>query len=309
MIEIRRILCPIDFSDSSRRAFDHAVAVARWYQSTITALHVFAIAPVSDYAPGVAGPELVALTPKDRDQVLAEVKRFCEVGAAAGIPVETVVREGSTANEILGHATDMKADLLVMGTHGRSGFDRLLIGSVTEKVLRKARCPVLTVPRPQPDAVPAGPVLFKRIVCPIDFSDSSMQALRYATSLAKEADATLSVLHVLPHEIDATLEGDDAFLADEGLSLRDYRRRREEDAWRRTRDAVPATAGEYCSVETIVVKGKPSREILRVAAEQEADLIVIGVQGRGTIDLTFFGSTTNHVVRQAQCPVLTLCRG
>ena len=175
-----------------------------------------------------------------------------------------------------------------MGPHGRSGLDRLLLGSVTEKVLRKANCPVLTVPPQHPDAVPASPVLFKQILCPVDFSDCSMEALRYATSLAQEADAHLAVLHVLSFELDTAPDVDNAILTDDGMTVGDYRRQREEEAWRRLKEAVPGTVAEYCSVETLVASGKPSREILRVAAER-----------------MFFGSTTNHAVRHAQCPVLT----
>src|SRR5688572_27257531 len=150
MIEIRRILCPIDFSDYSRRALDHAIAIARWYESTITALHVFSPAPVEAYGPGPVVFEPTVLTPVDRDQLLANTKAFIEAAPAPGVAIEAVVREGHTAAEILDQATNMSADLLVLGTHGRSGFERLLLGSVAEKVLRKARCPVLTVPRGLP---------------------------------------------------------------------------------------------------------------------------------------------------------------
>ena len=97
----------------------------------------------------------------------------------------------------------MPSDLLVMGTHGRSGFERLVLGSVTEKVLRKAACPVLSVPRNVGDVVPAPPVLFTRILCAVDFSDCSINALNHAMSLGQEADARLTVLHVieLPPEL------------------------------------------------------------------------------------------------------------
>ena len=141
------------------------------------------------------------LTPVDRDRLLADTKAFIEAETAPGVATEAVVREGNTAAEILDQATTMSADLLVIGTHGRSGFERLLLGSVAEKVLRKARCPVLTVPPRLPDAVPSGPVLFKRILCAVDFSESSMHALKYALSLAQEADACLTVVHVIGAEL------------------------------------------------------------------------------------------------------------
>jgi nucleotide-binding universal stress UspA family protein len=244
MIEIRRILCPIDFSDYSRRA--------------------------------------------------------------PGITIEAVVRGGNPAAEILEQAASMKSDLLIIGTHGRSGFERLLLGSVAEKVLRKASCPVMTVPRRHPDSVPAGPVLYKRILCPVDFSESSLQALKYAISMAQEADGQLAVLHVVEHEFWETTDGA-SIKYGAGMPSRDFLTEREEVLRRCLQEAV-ASATEFCTVESLMTHGKPWREVLRIATERHSDLIVMGVQGRGAVDLLLFGSTTQHVVREASCPVLTLRR-
>ena len=307
MIEIRRILCPIDFSDHSRRALDHAIAIARWYESTVTALHVFSPAPVAAFGPGPVVFEPIVLTAADRDQLLADTRAFAETESAPGITIEAVVREGNTAAEILEQAASMNADLLVIGTHGRSGFERLVLGSVAEKVLRKASCPVLTVPKRLPDAVPAGPVLYKRILCPVDFSDSSLNALKYAISMAQEADGQLTVLHVVAHEFENTADMA-GIVYDAGMTIGDFLKEREEALRRRLQEAV-AGATEFCSVESLMTHGKPWREVLRIAAERQSDLIVMGVQGRGAADLLFFGSTTQHVVREASCPVLTLRRG
>lgn len=293
MIAIRTILCPIDFSEYSRRALDHAVTIARWYESTITALHVCPIVPVAAYAA--------------REQLMAEVTRFVEAENAPGVPIEIMIGEGDVANEILRQANALGADLLVIGTHGRSGFDRLVLGSATEKVLRKADCPVLSVPRRVPDAVPAAPTLFKRILCPVDFSDCSLNALHYAMSLAQEADARLTVLHAMVYHLEEEApEMYETLIADRHLSVPEFRSRCEEHSRERLAAAVPDAVRAYCIVETMLATGKPYREILRVAGEQQADLIVMGVQGRGAADLMFFGSTTQHVVRQATCPVLTL---
>jgi nucleotide-binding universal stress UspA family protein len=272
-------------------------------------MHVFSAALMAAHAPGPPGFESIVLTRADRAQLLVEMKRFIETESTQEISIEVMIREGSTATEILSQAADLKADLLVMGTHGRSGFERLLLGSVTEKVIRKASCPVLTVPRHHPDAVPATPVLFKQILCPVDFSDCSMRALNYAMSLAQETDAHLTVVHVMAFGLDATADMYDTVITDDRVSLADYRTRREEDARQRLKGAVPETVAAYCDVDMMVSNGKPSQEILRVAAEQHSDLIVIGVQGRGAADLMCFGSTTHHVVRAATCPVLTLRGG
>lgn len=301
MIDIRRILCPVDFSDYSRRGLDHAIAIARWYKSTVTVLHVFSPAPVAAYGPGPVAFAPIVLTAADRDQLLADTKAFIEAETAPGVAIEAVLREGNTAAEIVDQATTMSADLLVIGTHGRSGFERLLLGSVAEKVLRKARCPVLTVPCRLPDAVPSGPVLFKRILCAVDFSDSSMNALKYALSLAQEADGSLTIVHVLGAEFVGQVG-----IGEEHVNLAALQRQQEEEARKLLDKAVPDSAAAYCKADTMLLRGKPWREILRVASDRQAELIVMGVQGRGAADLMFFGSTTQHVVREATCPVLTL---
>jgi len=301
MVEIRRILCPIDFSDFSRRALDHALGIARWYRSTVTALHVFSAAPVATFGPGPVVFEPIVLTAGDREQLLADTKAFIAAESAPGIAIEAVIREGNVAAEILEQANTMGADLLAIGTHGRSGFERLVLGSVAEKVLRKARCPVLTIPGRLPDAVPAGPVLFKQIVCAVDFSECSMHALKYALSLAQEADGRLTVVHVLTPDLVAQVG-----IGEEHVSVAELQRHQEAAAIRLLEEAVPENAKVYCKPESMLLRGKPWREILRVASERQAELIVMGVQGRGAADLLLFGSTTHHVVRQAECPVLTL---
>lgn len=301
MIEIRRILCPVDFSDHSRRALDHAVAIARWYGSVITAVHVVAPAPVTAYGPGPVIFQAAMMSHTDRDQLQASLDDFVQAETAHGVTIDTRVREGNAASEVLAQAAELPADLITIGTHGRSGFERLLLGSVAEKVLRKAGCPVLTVPRNHPGTVPAAPVVFKKILCPIDFSTSAMRALDYALSLAQEGDGELTVLHVLPNGY----ENADV-VADDRMTLGDFMRRREADLRRMLAEAVPEEASSYCQVETVMVNGSPWHEILREAGERHSDVIVMGVQGRGAVDLMFFGSTTQHVVRQATCPVLTI---
>jgi nucleotide-binding universal stress UspA family protein len=284
------------------------VAIARWYDSSITVLHVDSSTPVAAYAPGAPILESTALTPADLEQLTAHARRFVDAAGIGDIPIDVVIVEGSIAAEILSRAR--QTGLLVIGTHGRSGFDRLVLGSVTEKVLRKAECPVLAVPRVAPaTTAPESAAVFKRILCPVDFSDASNNALNYAMSLAQEADARLTVLHVMTYEMEMTPEMSESLLAYSHLGKEEFRTVCEESSRERLKTAVPDTVRAYCTVEALLATGTPYREILRVATEQHSDLIVMGVQGRGAVDLMFFGSTTQHVVRQAACPVLTLRRG
>jgi len=300
MVEIRRILCPVDFSDHSRHAFHHAVAIARWYESAVTLLYVHPVVPVAAAAPGAPAFPPFVVTAADRDALVSSMRSFAKNDASAGLVVDVEVTEGAVVPEILDRASALNANLIVMGTHGRSGFERLMVGSVTEKILRKASCPVLSVPPRVKDAGPLPP-LFKRILCAVDFSDCSMNALRFATSLAKEADAHLTVLSVVELPADAHER-----LPHLSPGVREYVAAVEEDHRRRLQTAVPDEARAFCEVETMMVPGKPYREIVRVAGEQQSDLIVIGVHGRGVADLLFFGSTAQQVVRHATCAVLTL---
>jgi nucleotide-binding universal stress UspA family protein len=296
MREIHRILCPVDLSDVSRHAVDHAVLLARSYEAAITALHVCSpiVIPSTDFSlvgAGV-GPILTDVEMKDlRSQVAASFEQ------AKGVEVDVLVENGHPAKIILERAEALPADLIVMGTHGTSGFEHLVLGSVAEKVLRKAACPVLTVP---PHAHTTSKLPFKRLLCPMDFSDSSLAALEFAFSLAQQGNADLTILHVF----EWPAEGEP--LIYRSFSVPEYLRELEHDARTRLQGLAPDSIRESCRPQTRFSYGKPYREILRIAAEDSSDLIVIGVHGRNPLDLMLFGSTTNQVVRRATCPVLSL---
>ena len=299
MVEIRRILCPVDLSEFSRHALDHARAIAQWYDANITVLHV--ISPVELIAPvvGVAGAVYLPSRALDAREIANEVRQFSGLkDLSQESHLKVVVAEGTPAKEIVRHAEALPADLLVMGTHGRSGFERLFLGSVTDKVLRSTQVPVLTVPPPV-DRVRS--VVYKTILCPIEFSGPSTRALEFALMLAEETDAHLILLHV----IDAFVE--EARLSEiSHFSVSEYYRHLEKDARRRWKAAVPEDARVWCTPEERVALGKPYREILHVADEASTDIIIMGVHGAGALNRRLFGSTTQHVIREAHCPVLTL---
>jgi nucleotide-binding universal stress UspA family protein len=214
------------------------------------------------------------------------------------VEIESRVVEGANIHrEILEQAESLRADLIVIGSHGRSGFERLLLGSITEKVLRKARCPVVVVPR-RSEGVPSGQRAFTRILCPMDFSCSAVAAYKRAVALARKTGATLTVLHVV--DVPAVLHDMP------GFDIATYREEAETKGRARLADLVSDSAGHGPNV--MVIEGRAGTEILRVAAERDADLIVMGVQGRTAIDLMVFGSTTHEVIRNAPCPVLTIRR-
>ncbi len=297
MVRVNRILCAVDFSEFSRDALNHGIVLAKWYSARLTVLHVYQpMGPVS----GLPGEAF--LPPTLPEDMVREVQRFCApLLASSQQSAEITVREGNPAREITYEAERLPADLLILGTHGKSGFERLFLGSVTEKVLRSTRVPVLIIPPPVRD--PGSPV-YKTILCPLDFSDASIRALEYALSLAKEADARLILLHVVE---DLLAHADVETLGH--LSLGDYYRHVEHDAVTRLKAMIPNEAGAWSTPEPQVIRGRASREILRVVADERVDLVVMGVQGRGAIDRMVFGSTTHRVIKESGCPVLTVHGG
>ena len=299
MVEIRRILCPIDFSDASRHALAHAVTIGQWYGSQITVLHVGNPMIVLAVTPPVlfAEPSPGVLAGKTSRQELEEhLGEWLAPAKSAGLQTDAIVDEGNPAARILEHATSLPANLIVMGTHGRGGFERLALGSVAEKVLRKVKCPVMTVP---PSAVATSRLPFAHLLCPVDFSDSSIAALRFAFSLAQESNARLTLLHVFEWPSDEAS-------ARQVLETSEFHRQWEAETSQRLEALIPDEVRNWCTPEPKLAFGKAYQQILSLATSEHVDLIVTGVHGRNALDLMLFGSTTNQVVRQAPCPVLTL---
>jgi nucleotide-binding universal stress UspA family protein len=296
MIRIAHVLCPVDFSEISQHAHDHAAAIAGWYEARLTLLYVFANLPTLDLPP-------LVLDDADRKRLMTDLRRMA-AAVPRDVPVEIRIQEaGYVHEEILAQLDATHADLLVLGTHGRSGFQRLFLGSVTEKVIRKATCPTLVVPPRAPDVPADAPIRFRRMLCAVDFSESSLAALAYAINMAEEADAQLTLLHVV--ELPPVLLEEPTVPA---LDLSRAREAAAADARRRLHELIPEPARTYCTVDTAVVEGRAYREILRQATERQSDLIVMGVQGRSALDLLVFGSTTHRGIRGSACPVLIVRR-
>jgi nucleotide-binding universal stress UspA family protein len=304
---ITRVLCPIDFSETSAHALELAAAVAGWYNAHLTVLHVYP-AVNRAYGPSVTDESSLMAGPAP-----AELEAAREHAASAAVPVrnaglphDIVVTAGQPVHAILHHASGLPADLVVMGTHGASGFQHLLLGSVTEKVLRRATCPVLTVP----PRAPATTTRFRHVLCAVDFSDWSVKAAAAAASMAREAGATLTLLHVLEWPWHEPPEPPTVGVPPEqALALAEYRRYLETTARGRLEEVARTVAAQGVTPAIETRFGKPHVELMDEARESNADLMVIGIRGRNAVDLGLFGSTTNQVVRRATCPVLTIVGG
>ena len=303
MLQFTSVLCPIDFSEISARGLTYAAAVARWYDAHLEVLHVV---PVSDRG----GPrrELDASSGEPvREQLIAEIERAIAAAGARELKARPTLQAGRAHEIIACRARDLPADLLVMGTHGRSGFNRVLLGSVTEKVLRQVTCPVLTVPPAAPQRT-AGPVAFKRILCAIDYSPSALKALQYALDLGRQAGGCMTVLHALeysnPEEDFEPSPFDPCRQA-----LVNSRRRRQaliDYAHRQLHALIAQEPTTWCEIEELVAVDRAYKAILHHALEVKADLIVMGAQGTAGVELMLYGSNTQHVLRAASCPVLTV---
>jgi nucleotide-binding universal stress UspA family protein len=265
---IRRILCPVDFTEFSRRAASLATAWARQFGAEVSALHV-------------------------------RTNGLDRQAEAWDGPGKLAVIEGDPVSVILERAGALGADLIVMGTHGRRGFDRWVLGSVTERVLHHAPCPVLTVNgrvgRAEP-LDPKGPA-FSNALCADDLTPG---VLTYALSLVRGSGARLEVLHAVEEVPEAGALGGTPFAYGPVLMAQ---------ARERLNAAIPPADREAGFVHEEVVCGRAYQQILRRAAAEKVDLIVMGVHSGRPFNDMFFGSTTHHVVRGADCPVLIVRRG
>ncbi len=292
MLKIERILCPSDFSDFSERAYDYGLSLARHYNAELYLLHV--VRPVIIGYPEYAVPDSVNTFYGELSEYAEEqLREFAKVHAAGGVQAKVVVEEGVVTESIIDFAKDNSVDMIVMGTHGRRGFQRLTLGSVTERVLRKAGCPVLAVRRPAHDFVAPGskgePVNLRKILFCSDFSECSQRALQYALSLAAEYRSELSLLHVLEH-----------------LPSPQEREAENNRIVRRLEEDVPEEMRGCCTIKPVVGAGRPYEEIVKLAAQDQTDLVVVGVRGRNVLDLALFGSTTHRVLQLGSCPVLAV---
>jgi nucleotide-binding universal stress UspA family protein len=292
MLRIERILCPVDFSESSATAYIYAQSLARHYQAKLILQHVidFMLPPYAYYAPE---GYLDDLYQEVRTDARKELQKFAESNKRNGVQPECLVPEGDATYSILTFAEAQRVDLIVMGTHGLKGLDRVTLGSVAEKVLRKAPCPVLVVRKPGPEvAAPEGAPSsgeLRRIIFCTDFSDPSRQALGYALSAAAEFGAELTLLHVL-EDIPRSADIEETIAtATEQLDR-----------------LIPPEGVKPGKVKTIVRIGRAYQQIIALALEVQADLVIMAVRGLHSLNDAVFGSTTYRVIQLGPCPVLAV---
>ncbi len=290
-ISLKNVLFLTDFSEPSEAALPFVAAIAREYGAKVHALHVLIPTP----PPYVyATPELtVAAIEAQEEGAQAEMARVAT--QLAGLSHETMIERGVEVWPTLQRAMkNCSADLIILGTHGRTGAKKFLLGSVAEEIFRRSSVPVLTI-GPHVQAGVRGDAQFRRVLFATDFTPESLAAAPYAISLAQENQARLLLLHV----------------------VRDHEQRKEEalgdfsvaDIMHKLNELVPNEAELWCHPETVVEFGDTAERILEAAKERGAGLIVLGVRGAaGHLGAATHleRSTAHKVVAHAACPVLTV---
>jgi len=287
MLSLDRILCPTDGSECANTARRHAVSFADQFDATLDLLHV-----------EEREVELTDTIEIRETDVLADLHAPLEGAPAVGAPErvrERRVAHPSAAEGILAYAEEEEIDLVVIGTHGRRGVQRLVLGSVAEEVVRRAPCPVVAVRQgaKTPEALEGG-----RIVVPVDFSEYQVRLLAHARALAQAYDMTLTLLHVI--EVTGLPDVYKVYSdPPEPGALENQTRRVLEKRAEEMRE-------EDLKVEVEVRIGHAADEILNTAEALDVDLLAIATHGRTGLDRVLMGSVAEKVIRRAPCSVFVV---
>jgi nucleotide-binding universal stress UspA family protein len=295
-VQIKRILCATDFSDFSNQTIPLGSALAKEFDATLLICHVVELPFATMYGE-------VQLDPiaQQARMTTAAYEMLARIVQEEDVDWTPLVVIGHPADEIVRLAVQEQVDLVVSATHGRSGIKRMILGSVTERLMRTLTCPLLIV-REQPQALAGAPGSGfhpRTILVGCDFSPDSDLAFQYGLSLAQEFESELHLVHVIEPPVYQNV-----------LSMEDGEEPRREDIaprlQRKLAEMVPMDARHWCSPVTVLVEGKTDEELTRYAMLNAIDLIVLGVHGHGLVEKLFVGSTTDRVARQAKCPVLAV---
>jgi nucleotide-binding universal stress UspA family protein len=298
-VTLQRILCATDLSDISHQAIAHGITLAHEFEARLIVCHCIHLPAPSIYGEAYLAPE----EHLNRDMDFAH-KRIAELMEGHAVDWEPRVLVGHAAEEITRVAKDETVDITLAATQGRRVLKRMLLGSVTERLMRTLPCPLLVIPAADGGAsqgMPQADLRFKRILVGCDFSPDADLAFQHALSMAQEFQAELHLMHVIETPLyTETLKPVFAHRPASTVMIRDFLQSKIEGL-------VPEEARHWCQPVTVLEEGQPYIQLLRYAEDHEIDLIVLGVRGHGLIDTMFVGSTTDRVLRRSNCPVLSVC--
>jgi nucleotide-binding universal stress UspA family protein len=282
----KRILLPTDFSTASERALEYAASLARRYGSAIYVTHIISLDGYPLMAPELAASSLQKMHVEAEEKL----RKLMKSGLLIALPFKAVIQEGNLWPSLEELTEKHEIDLLVVGTHGAGAVRKVLIGSGAEEIFRKAKVPVLTV-GPSIAIDPPYEVEFKNIMFATDFGKSAEREAEYALSLAQEHCARLRLVHVFPHP---EAYGESVLALEKEHSMAELR------------ELVPAGSELHCKVDFEVAVGEPVEQILRIADQTKADLIVMGAKARKQLAGNVPYTKAYRVVCAAKCPVLTV---
>jgi len=303
-VVFKNVLCTTDLSDFSNRSVYYGAALARVFEATLHLCHVVDLPIVSVHGEAFTYPPDYAQTLKE--DALRHMDTLMNPLQLKWVPHVEMGAIAHTVSDLVGMT---QADLVISASHGRSGLKRLLLGSVTEQLLRSIRRPfmVVTAPEKRNDDIAEQRITrdtvenfrLKKILVGSDFSQDSANAVTYGFSLAQDFQSELHLVHVvepfaysdalMPDPMTAEVRTDlDALLTGRLESL------------------VPAEARNWCDVKTSCQAGRPHEELVKYAVLHAVDLIILGIRGRGLVETLLLGSTTDRVIRRVTCPVLAV---
>lgn len=296
MLTLNNILVARDFSDLSDRALRHALDLAARTGATLHVLHAEVLHANKNQSRDRPSPT------QGIDTFRQDLKETSTASADAldNVSVKEIVeRDVSPAPALLNYASEADIDLIALGTHGRAGPSRILLGSVAEEVLRKATQPVLTMRQPDDGEHTLPPGNIDRILVPVDFSDYSREALRLANEWARLYEADIDVLHAVEEDLHP------AFYVGGATSVYDVEPNLDEKVRTKLDEFVSEAISTSVPTETHVATGSPSSAIPEFVDEHPIDLVALSTHGRTGLERFFLGSVAEKVVRHVRCPVLT----
>ena len=306
-MHLERLVLATDFSPAARLALEHAVAIATRFQARLYIFHAIDVRDGGSQGNESLADDFYELTERRAREELEGLRaRLGPPGVHTGpISIVETVRIGSPSEEIVAFAEEKEADLVVVGTQGRSALARVFVGSVAESVVRRAPCPVLSVRVPDGAAPPAAPPSLSRILCAVDSSASSRAALRASCDLADRFESEVVAVTVVDDYLVSqatTLSPLDAVALDTRFI---------EIARENLERCIQETVGGRCGrgIRRRVEAGRPAEAIARAAEVEGASLVACGTHGRSGIARALFGSVAEKIVRIAPCPVLTVREG
>ena len=293
-IRLERILAPVDFSTTSDKGIAFAAEVASRFRAGVRLLHVIEPLAVPQWGYAYV-PMQEAKTRRAAGEKLRELAR--KSGLRRDALEQTEVRLGNVVSEIFAAARENQTDLIVIPAHSHNLFGRVFLGSVAQRVARHASCPVLVVRDRIMKQREAVGFQVKRIIVPTDFSEASKKAFPYATALARKFEASIVLVYVVPTHLALSLSQLGVILEEKRI----VERAREELPRFRAAELDP-----HLNVSTQVLAGGPTYSICQTAEAEAADLIVMATHGHTGLQRFALGSVTEHVLREARCPVLVV---